>query len=172
METVTAEHQVRHVTVSTEMKYESVKTRIEAEVNRLDDSFRQLLAENKIEELREKLEEASRPHGLMIHYVATHGDWLALTGKRRRGVVYHIGNVLMAIRMTQHAFGAGLYAPLRLAVYENASGGTNFEYDLPSTQFGLFQNAKIDEVAKKLDARLVALIETISSYPSPSGGRT
>ena len=46
MEAVTAEHQVRHVTVSTEMKYESVKTRIEAEVNRLDDSFRQLLAES------------------------------------------------------------------------------------------------------------------------------
>jgi uncharacterized protein (DUF302 family) len=162
MQTVTAENQVRHVTVSTEMQYESVKTRIEAEVHRLDDSFRRLLAENKIEELREKLEEASRPHGLMIHYIATHGDWLALTGKRRRGVVYHIGNVLMAIRMTQHAFGAGLYAPLRLAVYENASGGTNFEYDLPSTQVGLFQNAQIDEVAKKLDARLIALIERIS----------
>ncbi len=84
MQTVTVENQVRHVTVSTEMKYESVKARIEAEVHRLDDSFRQLLAENKVEELREKLEEASRPHGLMIHYVATHGDcllWLASGGE-------------------------------------------------------------------------------------------
>ncbi len=69
----------------------------------------------------------------------------------------------MAIRMTQHAFGAGLYAPLRLAVYENAAGGTNFEYDLPSTQFGLYQDAQIDSVAKILDARLVALIEKITS---------
>ena len=161
MQTVTADNQVRHITISTEIKYESAKTRIEAEVHRLDDSFRQLLAENKIEELREKLEEASRPHGLMIHYIATHGDWLALAGKRRLGVVYHIGNVLMAIRMTRHPFGAGLYAPLRLAVYENEDGGTNFEYDLPSTQFGFYQNAAIDKVATSLDARLLSLIEKI-----------
>src|ERR1700721_3064317 len=163
MQTVTADNKVRHVTISAEIKYESAKTRIEAEVHRLDDSFRRLLAENQIEELREKLEEASRPHGLMIHYIATHGDWLALAGKRKRGVVYHIGNVLMAIRMTQHSFGAGLYAPLRLAIYENTSGGTNFEYDLPSTHLGLFESAQIDEVANKLDTRLIALIETISS---------
>src|SRR6202789_3478814 len=163
METVTAENQIRHVTVWTEMKYESAKARIEAEVRRLDDSFRQLLSENRIEELREKLEEASRPHGLMIHYIATHGDWLALAGKRRRGVVYHIGNILMAIRMTQHEFGAGLYAPLRLAVYENANDGTTFEYDQPSSQFGLFKDARIDAVAKKLDARLASLIEKITS---------
>lgn len=163
MRTVTADNQVQHVTISTGIGYEFAKTRIEAEVHRLDDNFRRLLAENKIEELREKLEEASRPHGLMIHYIATHGDWLALAGNRRPGVVYHIGNVLMAIRMTQHSFGAGLYAPLRLAVYENDDGGTNFEYDLPSTQFGFYQNTAIDKVATSLDGRLLSLIEKVGS---------
>ena len=162
MQIITAQNQVQHITVSTELKYESVKIRIEAEVQRLDDSFRQLLSENKIDELRQKLDKSTQPHGLMIHYIATHGDWLALTGERRLGVVYHIGNVLLATQMTREAFGAGLYAPLRLAVYENDNGGTNFEYDQPSTQFGFFHNARIDGVGNSLDARLLALIKKIS----------
>lgn len=155
-------YQVRHVTASTEKTFETVKRDIESKLRRLDDSFRELLAENRIEELRQRLEEASQPHGLMIHYVGTHGDWLALSGERRPGIVYHIGNVLMASQMTRHAFGAGLYAPLRLAVYENASGGTTFEYDQPSTQFGLYQNAQIDGVARTLDGKLSAFVEELS----------
>jgi hypothetical protein len=72
------------------------------------------------------------------------------------------------IRMTQHAFGAGLYAPLRLAVYENPSGGTNFEYDLPSTQVSLFQNPQIDEVAKKLGFNHSGrLLMVFPIYPLP-----
>jgi uncharacterized protein (DUF302 family) len=99
----------------------------------------------------------------MIHYVAGQGDWLALEGRRRQGIVYYVGNVLSAVQMTQLNFGAALYAPLRLNVYENAHGGTTFEYDKPSTQFGQFHNVDIDKVAQSLDDRLLRLIKKVSA---------
>src|ERR1700721_1655809 len=145
MQTVTADNKVRHVTISAEIKYESAKTRIEAEVHRLDDSFRRLLAENQIEELREKLEEASRPHGLMIHYIATHGDWLALAGKRKRAVVYHIGNVLMAIRMTQHPFLHCAWPSMRMKMEERTSNTICLRRCSGSTR--MLQSTKLPRVS-------------------------
>ena len=45
----------------------------------------------------------------MMHYVAAHGDWLALEGGRQRGIVYYPGNILSAVQMTKHNFSAALY---------------------------------------------------------------
>lgn len=70
-----------------------------------------------------KLEEGAQPDGLMLHYVETHGDWLALKGGRRNGIAYYVGNVLFAIQRTSVNFGAALYAPLRFVVSENDEGG-------------------------------------------------
>jgi len=153
---------IEHVTIKTRQKYSVVKSRIESGVKRLDESHRTLLKEDKIAELREKLKSDAQPYGLMIHYVATHGDWLALEGERRNGVVYHIGNVAAAVQMTKYAFGAGLYAPLRLAVYENTEGGTTFEYDKPSSEFKQFHNQNIDATAESLDGKLFDLIKSVS----------
>ena len=154
---------MEHVTIETSTSYPLAKLRLEAEVKRLDESYRALLKENRIDELRQKLTQGQEPDGLMIHYVAVHGDWLALEGGHRPGIVYHIGNILAAVQMTKLNFGAALYAPLRLDVYENAQGGTTFEYDKPSTQFGQFHNAAIDKVAQSLDDRLFRLIKKVSS---------
>jgi uncharacterized protein (DUF302 family) len=93
--------------------------------------------------------------------VAAHGDWLILNGGRRNGNVYYIGNVLSAVAMTRENFGAGLYAPLRVAVYEDENG-TTFEYDKPSTLFAQFHDPKIDEVAHSLDDRLAALLAAVA----------
>jgi hypothetical protein len=41
--------------------------------------------------------------------------------------------VLVFTRMTQHKLAAGLYAPLRIMLYENEAGTATFEYDRPST---------------------------------------
>jgi uncharacterized protein (DUF302 family) len=79
------------------------------------------------------------------------------------GSVYFVGNVLSAVQMTKLNFSAALYVPLRLNVYGNAQGGTTFEYDKPSTQFGQFHNAAIDEVAQSLDERLLSLIKKVSA---------
>jgi uncharacterized protein (DUF302 family) len=152
---------VEHVVVRTKRPYIEVKAALEARLGRLDGDIRSLLRENKVGELRTALEKLAGKDGLAIHNVATHGDWLILNGGRRNGVVYYIGNILSAVAMTRQNFGAGLYAPLRVAVYEDENG-TTFEYDKPSTLFAQFHDPKIDEVSHSLDNRLAALLAAVA----------
>jgi uncharacterized protein (DUF302 family) len=152
-----------HVTIETSTPYRLVTSRLDEEVKRFDESYRKLLEDNKIDELRIKLAQGLEPDGFMIHFVAEQGDLLALQGKRQQGNVYYLGNVVAAAEMTKLNFGAALYAPLRLNVYENAHGGTTFEYDKPSTEFGQFHNADIDKVAQSLDDHLLRLIKKVSA---------
>ncbi|HEX3502359.1 MAG TPA: DUF302 domain-containing protein [Xanthobacteraceae bacterium] len=152
---------VEHVVMRTKKPYPEVKAALESRLGRLDGNIRSLLSENKVDELRAALEKVAGKDGLAIHYVAAHGDWLVLNGGRRNGNVYYVGNVLSAVVMTRQNFGAGLYAPLRVAVYEDENG-TTFEYDKPSTLFAQFHDPKIDEVAHSLDDRLAALLAGVS----------
>jgi uncharacterized protein (DUF302 family) len=152
---------VEHVVVRTKKPYIEVKAALEARLGRLDSSIRSLVNKNRVDELRAALEKLAGKDGLAIHYVAAHGDWLILNGGRRNGNVYYIGNVLSAVAMTRENFGAGLYAPLRVAVYEDGNG-TTFEYDKPSTLFAQFHDPKIDEVAHSLDDRLAALLAAVA----------
>jgi uncharacterized protein (DUF302 family) len=152
-----------HVTIETSTPYQLVTSRLNDEVKRFDESYRKLLKDNKIDELRVKLTQGLEPDGFMIHFVAEQGDLLALEGRRQQGNVYYLGNVLAAAQTTKLNFSAALYAPLRLNVYENARGGTTFEYDKPSTQFGQFHNADIDKVAQSLDDHLLGLIKKVST---------
>jgi uncharacterized protein (DUF302 family) len=46
---------------------------------------------------------------------------------------------------------AGLYAPLRVFLYEDERGRTIFEYDKPSSQFGQFGDEQVAAVARGLD---------------------
>jgi uncharacterized protein (DUF302 family) len=71
---------------------------------------------------------------------------------------YLVGNPLFAIQMTQHDIRAGLYAPLRVLIYEDETGKTFVEYDRPSTLFGQFGNTKVTEVAAMLDRKLEELL--------------
>jgi uncharacterized protein (DUF302 family) len=154
---------IDHVTIETSTPYQLVTSRLDNEVNRFDESYRKLLEDNKIDELRVKLIQGLEPDGFMIHFVAEQGDLLALEGRRQHGNVYYLGNVLAAAQMTKLNFSAALYTPLRLNVYENAHGGTTFEYDKPSTQFEQFQNADIDKVAQSLDDHMLRLIKKVSA---------
>jgi uncharacterized protein (DUF302 family) len=152
---------IEHVTVKAKKPYREIKAALEGRLGRLDDTVRSLLTEGRTDELLSALQKIAGKDGLAIHYVAVHGDWLKLNGSPRNGIVYYIGNVLSAVQMTSHNFGAGLYAPLRVAVYEDGNG-TTFEYDRPSTLFAQFRDPRIDEVAHSLDDRLAALIADLS----------
>jgi uncharacterized protein (DUF302 family) len=152
---------VEHVVMRTKKPYTEVRAALETRLGRLDSDILRLLRENKVDELRAALEKLAGRDGLAIHYVAAHGDWLILNGGRRNGIVYYIGNVLSAVAMTRQNFGAGLYAPLRVAVYEDENG-TTFEYDKPSTLFAQFHDPKIDEVSHSLDDRLAALLAAVA----------
>jgi uncharacterized protein (DUF302 family) len=152
---------VEHIVIKTMKPYPEVKAGVE-KLGRFDESVRALLAKNDIEGLRAALKRIEGQDGLALHYVALHGDLLALKGERRPLTAYYIGNVLSAVEMTNVNPAAGLYAPLRVVVYANEQGGTTMEYDRPSSMFGQFKNAEIDAMAQSLDQRLLTFLKKVS----------
>jgi uncharacterized protein (DUF302 family) len=162
VEVTSAPLTVEHIVIKTRKPYPEVKTGIE-KLGRFDDSMRAMLANNDIEGLRSAAERIAGVDGLAIHYVALHGDLLALKGERHQLIAYYIGNILSATEMTKVNPAAGLYAPLRVVVYANDQGGTTMEYDRPSSMFGQFKSAEIDMVAKSLDDRLLTFLKKAGS---------
>jgi uncharacterized protein (DUF302 family) len=152
---------VEHIKIVTPKPYAEVKANIE-KLGRLDDRVRAFLKNDDIEGLRAALKEIAGADGLAIHYIALHGDLLALKGQRRDLIAYYIGNVLSATEMTSVNPAAGLYAPLRVVIYANGDGGTILEYDRPTSMFGQFNNPGIDSMAASLDSRLLAFLTKAS----------
>ncbi len=81
----------------------------------------------------------------------------ASRGAAGRGVKIPGNAVLMvfrndyAVRMLQASVPAGIEAPLRLYVTENADGTASLSYRTPSAVFAPYRNGKLDEMAKELD---------------------
>ena len=131
------------------------------ELPRFDDRIRALLHYGEIARVKAELKKIQGDAGLVIFSVATHGDWLQILSGKRNAVQYVIGNVLVSTQMTQHELAAGLYAPLRIMLYENKAGTTTFEYYKPSTLFGQYGDERVTTVAKDLDQKIYdALIKT------------
>ncbi len=81
----------------------------------------------------------------------------ASRGAAARGVKIPGNAVLMvfrndyAVRMLQASVPAGIEAPLRLYVTENADGTASLSYRTPSAVFTPYKNASLDEMARELD---------------------
>jgi uncharacterized protein DUF302 len=72
---------------------------------------------------REKVAVARREWPkLSIFLVRNHGELTVADGLNSKAMQYEIGNPFTAERMTRHALAAGLYAPLRVILYEDESG--------------------------------------------------
>ena len=150
---------VDHVRLATDKPYEAVTTAFERQLGRFEpDVYKALAASGDAERARAKIEAMAGPSGFMLFDKIDHGALLALTGQSARAVQYVVGNPLYAIQMTRHNVAAGLYAPLRLLVYETKEGSTVMEYDQPSSLFGQYRDARITPVAETLDRKLEALV--------------
>jgi len=107
----------------------------------------------------EKVETARRNlPKLWIFSVRDHGSLTAADGLKSKAIQYEIGNPLTAERMTRYRLAAGLYAPLRIILYEDEGGQAIFEYDLPSCVFGQFNDDRITSVGFELDADLESVL--------------
>jgi hypothetical protein len=113
-------HQIEHVTMRSSKPFVTVKANLERLVPKLDEGIFQLVADGKIERLKQKLEEGPE---LAIFLCRDHGGLLKTIGRANKAVQYEIGNPLTASKMTRHQLAAGLYAPLRVILYEDETGG-------------------------------------------------
>jgi uncharacterized protein (DUF302 family) len=150
---------IEHIHVETAKPFGEVTAALEARMGKFDPGvYEELRSGADPEAVRTRLEGMAGPSGFMLFRTSDHGALLRLAGQTKKAVQYLLGNPLFAVRMTQHDIRAGLYAPLRVLVYEDAGGKTCVEYDRPSSLFGQFGNASVTEVATMLDRKLEQLV--------------
>jgi uncharacterized protein (DUF302 family) len=149
--------QVEHIRIDSDNPYDEVRAALE-KLPRFDDRIRALLHYGEIARVKAELMKIQGDAGLVIFSVATHGDWLQIVSGKRPAVQYVIGNVSVSTQMTRHELAAGLYAPLRIMLYESNAGTAIFEYDQPSTLFGQYGNERVTAVAKELDQKIFAAL--------------
>jgi uncharacterized protein (DUF302 family) len=150
---------IEHVRVKAEKPFAEVAAAFEARLGKFDPAaYEQLKNGDAPEAVRARLEGMAGPSGFMLLRTSDHGALLRLVGQTKKALQYLVGNPLFAVQMTRHDIRAGLYAPLRVLIYEDEEGKTCVEYDRPSSQFGQFGNAKVTEVATMLDRKLEQLV--------------
>ena len=142
---------IEHVTMRSSKSFATVKANLERLVPELDEEISQLLLAGEIQRLKQKLEEGPELSIFLFH---DHGGLLKIIGRSSNAVQYEIGNPFTASKMTRHRLAAGLYAPLRVTLYEDEMGGSIFEYDKPSSLFGQFGDEQVTAVARRLDVAL------------------
>ncbi len=158
--------QVEHIRIDSDRPFAEVRAALE-ELPKFDDRIRVLLRYGEIADVKSALSRIQGNAHLTIFSAAAHGDWLQIISGKRNAVQYVIGNVLIATQMTQHELAAGLYAPLRVMLYENDRGTATFEYDRPSSLFGQFGDERVTEVALELDRKIHdALIKAAKGVPA------
>jgi hypothetical protein len=149
--------EVTHVVIESPKAAVDIQTSLESLIPSIDEEIALLLTDGMTDRLKQRLEAAPE---LSVFLKRDHGMLVGLYGNVRDAVQYEIGNPLTASKMTRYRLAAGLYAPLRVIIYEKAGGGSCIEYDLPSSLFGQFGDDRVTDVARGLD---VALARALSA---------
>lgn len=150
--------EVRHISLKVDADFESFTKNLERLLGRFDDSMYQGL-ETDPTTVQKRLKKAAGEEGLMLFTVREHGRLLNIFGTPKKAKQFVLGNPLIAIKMTRHDIRAGLYAPLRIFVYEAEDHSTRVEYDQPSSLFGQFNDPEVTAVARSLDMKLANVIK-------------
>ncbi|MCK9376528.1 MAG: DUF302 domain-containing protein [Syntrophobacterales bacterium] len=150
--------EVDHVSLEINADFEGFTRTLEQFLPRFDDVLLDEL-ETDPKLVEERLKEAAGEEDLMLFTVYDHGKLLNIYGALKKARQYVLGNPLIAAMMTRHDIRAGLYAPLRLLVYEADDRTTHVEFDQPSSLFGQFNNPEVTAVAQSLDTKLASLIK-------------
>lgn len=155
--------EVEHVRLTADKPFEKFTASFDLQLGRFEpDVYKELEEGGDPAAVKARLESMVGPSGFMLFRTSNHGALLRIVGKPRKAMQYLVGNPLLAIEMTRHAIGAGLYAPLRVLIYEDEDGKTCVEYDRPSSLFRQFGDERVDRVAASLDRKLEDLVATAS----------
>lgn len=95
------------------------------------------------EQVTEAIEKRLGASGFSIFSKVEQGQLLSLMGKPKHVSQYAIGNPLLAIQVIEPVPEVALYAPLRLAVYEEEGGTTFVAYDRFSSLLSQYHRPKL-----------------------------
>jgi len=103
--------------------------------------------------LIERLDAAVKANemGLVTRASATLGAKAVLKRDIPGNMVVGVFHPRFAVRMLEASIPAGIEAPLRFYITENADGTATLSYRIPSATFAPYGSARLDEMAKELD---------------------
>jgi hypothetical protein len=140
-----------HVTIACGRPFEAVRDALIRHVPALDPHLMKLLIGANAAEIEQR--RAAGPK-LWLFETRDHGALVAAEGHAKKAIQFEIGNPLTAERMTRRRLAAGLYAPLRIVLYEDEQGRAVFEYNLPSSLFNQFGDEGVAKTGRELDEEL------------------
>ena len=153
---------IEHIVVASDRSYEQLIEALEAQLGpRADwgEIARELITTNASwEQAVQIVEQHLGTSSFTILSKIEQGALLTLRGKPTRTTQYAIGNPLVAIQMIEHAPEVALYAPLRLAVYEDRAGHAIVAYERFTSQLAQYPNPEIAPVAQLVEQKLEALV--------------
>ncbi len=157
---------IEHIVVVSDRSYEQVIEALEVQLGPRADwenNVRVLITPNTSWEQAVRIvEQQLGTSGFTILSKIEPGALLRLAGKPTRAAQYALGNPLLAIQMIEHAPEAALYAPLRLAVYENRAGKAVVAYERFTSQLAQYPNPEIAPVAQLVEQKLEALVAQVT----------
>ena len=159
-------HLVNRLVIDTEDTFDTVRRRYESLVPAIDfPGLIEAIATGDPARMQAHTA-AHTPHSFAIYWTLDPTPVMRLSGHHHRAVTYMMGNNLIAETMFRHDPGIILYAPLRTAIYETASGPVQISIDQPSTKFGSFGDPRIAEVGAQLDTKVAELLR-LMALPVP-----
>src|SRR5262252_10689189 len=157
---------IDHIEVGCNRSYDQVTASLQERLGSFGDPSKlrsQVSAGASWDQIAEAIEGMLGSSGLCVFHKVEHGDLLSLqVGKPQRVSQYAIGNPLLAIRMIQHEPGVALYAPLRLAVYEDGGGKCVVTCDRFTSVLARYQHPEIASTSKLVEQKVDALIAEVT----------
>src|SRR5215510_8900568 len=156
---------IEHIEVGCNRSYDQVTASLQERLGSFGDPSKlrsQVAAGASWDQIAKAIEGMLGSSGLCVFHKVEHGDLLSLqVGKPQRVSQYAIGNPLLAIRMIQHEPGVALYAPLRLAVYEDGEGKCVLACDRFTSVLARYQHPGIASSAKLVEQKVEALVTEV-----------
>jgi uncharacterized protein (DUF302 family) len=153
---------VQHCEHASRRSFEAVVAAFEAELGSVEDPAiipREVAAATSQADFEARIRAHEGRSGFMRFLSNDHGAWMSRMGVEAKIRSYIIGNPLIAQTMITHDPGVGLNVPIRVVIYQTASGEARLAYDLPSSLMSRLHNDDVSAAALKLDAKLRALAE-------------
>ncbi len=149
-----------HIRVASRKPFEALRSALEAQLGPWQpQEFARFTEAQTPKEFEAATQSLTGPSGFMTFFIADHSHYYSrLFGESGgRVVMFVIGNASIARHIVGRHPEAGLYVPLRIAVYENAAGTGELAYDLPSSLLAQFGDEGTGAIARDLDAKLEKL---------------
>ncbi|HKI96122.1 MAG TPA: DUF302 domain-containing protein [Gemmatimonadales bacterium] len=114
----------------------------------------QVKAKGSVEQVLGQIKKMVASNGMMVMGELHQGKVIGMTGLKVESETIFVGNPTVGKQLFGANPGVGIAVPVRINVFQDASGGTVVSYVPPSVLLKAFNDSKIDKVAGMLDGKL------------------